>query len=344
MSNILITIERVTSVNPHPNADRLEIVKLLGTQTVVPKGQYKVADWVVFFPPDIMIPDDVAERLGVKQYLKANGRVAACRLRGVASYGFIASLTAIEGVSGLFVGCDVTHLFDGVKYEPPVKLNGGDGAHEPPAFHRYTDIQHYYRNADVITPGTLVRITEKIHGTNSRVGLIKVDDEWQYVAGSHNTARKQGRYWLPLEHEGILNLLADLCNEENNVIIFSELYGPGIQDLDYGTEEVTFRVFDISVNGRYLNFYDLAFVCIAHDIPVVPLLYTGPFVADLVEVYTNGPTTVAKQVNQIKSKFKDREGCVITPLCEIHNTDLGRVILKSVSADYLGRKGGQDNE
>ena len=65
MSEIIITVERVESVEEHGNADKLEIVKILGTQTVVPKGQYRVGQHVVFFPPDILIPENVSSELGV---------------------------------------------------------------------------------------------------------------------------------------------------------------------------------------------------------------------------------------------------------------------------------------
>jgi len=72
---------------------------------------------------------------------------------------------------------------------------------------------------------------------------------------------------------------------------------------------------------------------------LVPLLYCGPFDPTLLEDWTNGPTTF----KGMKSKFKGREGCVITPLTEMYDETLGRVILKSVSADYLARKGAKDN-
>jgi len=47
----------------------------------------------------------------------------------------------------------------------------------------------------------------------------------------------------------------------------------------------------------------------------------------------------------IQCAFKGREGCVITPQVEqFYAPTGGRLILKSVSADYLDRKGAQDNE
>ena len=74
---------------------------------------------------------------------------------------------------------------------------------------------------------------------------------------------------------------------------------------------------------------------------MVPLIYVGPFRADLVQEWTNGPSIVPTAAD-IRSKFKGREGCVITPLTEVYSRALGRLILKSVSADYRARKGAKD--
>jgi RNA ligase (TIGR02306 family) len=367
MSEITVTVERIEAIEAHPQADRLEIAKIAGTQTVVPKGDYKTGDLCVYFPPDVLLPGDVSERLGVQKYLKTATwegfkfpcRVAACRLRGTPSYGFVQPLSALGTVKQPSVGTDVTETFHAAKYEPPARVyrgyggGGGTGevwgglAKEPSSFHRYTDIQHYRKYRNLLEPGLPVRITEKIHGTSSRVALLNVDG-WQFYAGSHKTARKkidpEGResvYWYPLQLEGVLEMLTDLCDEHNDVILFGELYGPGIQDMDYGIPagEIGWRCYDCSVNGQYLSWPDLITRCLACGVPIVPVLYTGPFCPELVDDLTYGPTTVAEAV---KSKFKGREGVVITPVLE-ECCCIGRLILKSVSADYLDRKGGEDN-
>ena len=366
MSEVSITVERIEAVEPHPNADRLEIAKVAGTQTIVLKGQFADGDLCVYFPPDILLPGDVSDQLGVAKYLKTalwEGfsfpcRVATTRLRGVPSYGFAQPLTVLGTRPLIDVGMDVTECFRAGKYEPPAMIYHGCGtgevwgglAHEPINFHRYTDIQHYRKYRYLLEPGKPVRITEKLHGGNSRVGLLKVDDEWQFVAGSHKTARKkidpEGResvYWYPLQHGNVLELLTYLCNEQHDVILFGELYGPGVQDLSYGIPagEIGWRLFDISVNGRYLNWTTVRGLCRDSGVETVPLLYEGPFDPSLVDELTCGPTTVAS-ADQIACDFKDREGIVITPLVE-EACCIGRLILKSVSADYLDRREAQDN-
>jgi len=349
VSDINVSVEQVAEVLVHPNADKLEIVKILGTQTIAPKGEYKVGDRVIFFPPDILIPPEVSQELGVQKYLKGcmlKGqklpcRVAACRLRGVPSYGFI-----IRANCDLPIGSDVSTHYQAEKYEPPNmdrRRFQGDCAADHPAFHRYTDIQNYYRYPTAIPDGMLVRMTEKIHGTNSRVGYIG----GSVMAGSHKTNRKEfdaagnrSLYWRPWTPatQKLLIALGD-----HDVVVFGELYGPGIQDMDYGIVpgEVGYQVFDITIDGQYMNWDVLQAVCVVCGIATVPLLYSGPFSKTILDACTDGPTTLGS----VRSKFKGREGVVVTPLQETHSDILGgRLILKNKSVDYLDRRGALDNE
>lgn len=389
MSTLFVEVVKIADVSPHPNADRLEIVKILGTACVTQKGTFYTGQHVAYFPPDILIPESVSEMLGVQKYLKHSQydgvkiqcRVAGCKLRGVPSFGFVvpleaahnAAIVGLEERSTYAIGDDLNHWFDARKYEPPVRLDRhgfpmGDRAPDHPLFHKYTSIEHYWKYHDTIPEGTPVRITEKIHGTNSRVGLIKTAaGEMEFMAGSHKVQRKRPFhlpevrmfetpegpllkmfpakscvYWKPLENESMVNMLFYLAKGGKSVIVFGEIFGQGVQDMDYGTSD-GYQVFDICVDGIYLDWDDVEDTCCLFKIPTVPLLYRGPFTPDLVEKFTYGPTALAS-AEQIKSTFKDREGCVITPLKEMVNRQGNRVILKSVSADYLDRKGAEDNE
>jgi hypothetical protein len=165
MSTTIISIEEVLSVEPHPDADRLDLIKVLGYQVVTGKGNFKVGDHVVYFPPDMMIPTHQSEPLGVTQYLKharmsldtckVQCRVAAARLRGIPSYGFCAPLSAWCGETRktYAVGADVTSHFEGEKYIPPERLGGGDQAPDMPNFHRYTSIENIQRYPNLIDLG-----------------------------------------------------------------------------------------------------------------------------------------------------------------------------------------------
>jgi RNA ligase (TIGR02306 family) len=348
MSNLAITVEEVADIEPHPHADRLEIVKILGTQCCEPIGKYHVGERVFYFPPNMLISPEWAEKLGVQQYLKhawwgdqkVQCRVAGCRLRGIPSYGFISG-GVMTGDIGIDVGTDVSYIFDGKKYEPP--LPPGDQALGHDDFECYTDIANYWQYPDAFSEGMRVRVTEKLHGTNSRVGVVWIDGEWQFIAGSHSVCwEPPSRYWKPLAMAHVLRLINFLCDEKYPVTVYGEIYGPGIQDMDYGLAHAGYRVFDIKVNGRFLHYDDLVDACDFWQVDMVPLLYKGMYYDGLVEEYTNGNSLAA--IEPVRSKFKGREGIVITPLMEEWSEQLlGRLILKSLSADYLDRKGAQDN-
>ena len=356
MSTTKITCERVNEVEHHPNADRLDVVQVLGYKVVTGRDQFKVGDSAIYFPPDILIPEETAEELGVRKYLKhavypgdtekSQCRVGAARLRSIPSHGFVHGPVSNDGG----FGADLTTRFSGVKYEPPVRVGAGDAMPELPTFHQYTSIENIQRYPDAIPLGTMCRYTEKIHGTNCRLGLVKGDDgDWIFVAGSHKVRRdeysgtKRSLYWEPMD-ASMLSLLTSLCDEQHNVVVFGEIFGPGIQDLDYGHPTHAFRVFDITVDGVYLDWVDVVQVCDHYEIDTVPVLLINSFDPLTVETLTYGETTLANK-NQIRSKFKDREGVVVTPINEQFSSALGgRMIVKSVSADYRDRKEAEDNE
>ncbi len=346
MSVTKISTERINEVEHHPNATRLDVVQVLGFKVVCGRDQFKVGDTAIFFPPDMLISPQAAKDLMVTKYLKSatypgdyrktQCRVSSCRLRGIPSHGFIIGPVESDGAYGV----DMTKVYGGYKYEPPVRSGGGDALRETTIFHKYTDIENIQRHLDAIPPGTNVRITEKIHGTQGRIGKCREEDEWEYMAGSHNVRRKQGTglYWQPFPL--VKDLLDELCANTHDVIIFGEIFGQGVQDMTYGVDGKAFRVFDISVDGKYLDWEDVQEACHYFNVPTVPLLYVGPYDRwNIVEPLTYGPTTF----DNVKCSFKDREGCVITPLKEMYSPELnGRAILKSVSADYRNRKNPTD--
>ena len=353
MSETKITVERVNEVKHHPDADRLDVVQVLGYQVVTGRDNFKVGDSAVYFPPDILIPTTVAQGLGVDKYLKhavfpgdlgsSQCRVGACRLRGLPSHGFLVSLTELTKFPDLYAfGADVTGKFGAKKYIPPVRQNAGDAERENFNFPQYTNIENIQRGCN-IDDGTEVVITEKIHGTNVRMGYIQDEQEWVYAAGSHKVRRKEGEglYWQFMDKK-VRSLLFSLHREElmSNVIVYAEIFGHGVQDMDYGAGTKQLRVFDISIDGCYIDYDEMIEVCRDFDIATVPVLYRGPFSKEVVEEHTYGKTTFV----DVKCKFKGREGCVVKPTSETLDYRGNRVILKSVSADYRNRKGATDDE
>jgi len=362
MSKLIVEVCPVLEVNAHPNADRLEILRIKGWDVVAQKNLVKAGDHVVYFPPDSVLSEDLADRLNIRKYLapvKKDGevvgyRVMAARLRGVASYGTIDHLVP----DGKGAGEDLADYFGVTKYEPPVKDVAGDQEPDHPLFHRYTNIENIRNYPNVLQEGEEVVLTEKLHGSNGRVGYIDTEPGLHMLresgrpilmGGSHSVRRKEydaagkrSMYWKPVEDPKFVQML-DGLRPAGNVVVFFEIFGSGVQDMAYGhaNGSKAYRVFDIAINGRYVDADEKEKWCRLFDVPMVPILYRGPFSWGVVESLTNGPTTMCKP--EEAGKFKGREGVVITPVKERTDPSIGRVILKSISVDYLSRKNGTDS-
>lgn len=135
---------------------------------------------------------------------------------------------------------------------------------------------------------------------------------------------------------------AEVLGITGQFTVFGETFGSGVQDLTYGATngEKLFRGFDVYVGcapmGRYLNLDEKKAFFEAADVPMVPVLYRGPFSVEAMKLYTDGKETVSGREACI------REGIVIRVAQERQEADIGRVMLKSVSAAYLTRKGGTE--
>ncbi len=307
----VVVVVAVESVEVHPNADRLDIIGVLGTQFISSKGDFEVGDNCIYFPPDTVV-DPTRIPKEIVPYLKKGNRVGAIRLRGAASFGFgIKTQTK--------VGTNLTNAFGAIHWQPPEYH--GEGRLDSPGVFMYTQIQHYYKHRGVFR-GRDVVITEKIHGMSGRVGVCK----GEIFCGSHRRLRSEDSVFgvgLPLVRE----CLEVAKEQDNNLTIYGEIFGKGIQFLDYGTAR-GFKVFDAMLNGVYMDWPELVSMCKKYDIPVVPVLYEGKFYNELIEEYTDGPSFAPSTTHNI------REGIVIKTLEETRSGKLGRLIVKSVSADY----------
>ncbi len=135
MSTLIVEVCQIQSVLPHANADRLELAQIKGWQCVVSRGKYRAGDIVTYVPVDAVLPDALAERLGVTKYL-SKGRVRCARLRGEPSFGLIID----RENEAWAVGTDVREHYGIEKYLPPLTISA-EGADVPhPLFVSYTEL------------------------------------------------------------------------------------------------------------------------------------------------------------------------------------------------------------
>ncbi|HEX5051885.1 MAG TPA: RNA ligase (ATP) [Planctomycetota bacterium] len=325
-SSLIVPVTTIDSIVAHPGADRLEIARVLGWQVVVPKGRYRAGDKVVYFPPDAIVPQEHSDRFGVTQYL-SKGRVRCARLRGEPSYGFLFA----PDDPAVPVGTNLAAHYGITKYEPPVRPFAGDALPDHPWFPRYTELENLRNFPDVFAAGEPVVLTEKVHGTNARVGIVR----GQRMAGSHNLRRAEptarmheNPYWLPFTLAPVTALLEDLAGKHERVMLFGETYGRGIQSFHYGmTGQLGFVAFDLMAGDRYLDHDELQATLAKFGVPSVPVLWQGPFSMAAVQQHASG-----------KTQFDDqhiREGVVVRPLHERTDPRIGRVVMKYLADAYL---------
>ena len=264
MSNLKVEVVKIDDIKPHTNADLLEIAIIRGWQVVVKKGEFKKDDLVVYFPIDSVLPQRLSDTIGITKYL-SGGRLKAVKLRGESSFGLIWDKTkASEYIwpmpfdkRNYGEGDDLTEGLGVTKWEPPLNLNDGESDVPHSCFFNYTDIQNLRNYLNIFNENEDVRITEKIHGTNSRYGWI----DNTLMVGSHTMRKKESekcKWFKPLKiYPQIQNMLKDISEKNNNanVIMYGEIFGSRIQDLTYGfkNREIDFKCFDISINGKYID-------------------------------------------------------------------------------------------
>ena len=338
-------------VEKHPNADKLELVRIGDYYSIIQKDSMKTGDLAVYIPEASILPEDLIQELGLENRLKgkAKNRVKAVRLRGVVSQGLVYPVSGNGTVKGrrVALGEDIRDILGIKKYEPPIPTNMS-GDLEPMEGLLNFDIENVKKYPHVFRSGEAVVITEKLHGSWTCFGWSKVAK--RYFATSKGYSAK-GMVFRETEKNLQKNLYCRLMNENreklerfrdhilsrfqtDSIFLLGEIHGPRVQDLTYGESKAKFRAFDIYIGnpgkGEYLSweeFYDN----VSKFFDIVPILYQGLYSKDILLQYTRGETSL--------NGGHVREGCVIKPLKERYDLELGRVILKSISEDFLFRKG-----
>ena len=367
MSTFKVSIEKVVKVDNHPNADKLDIIQVLGWNLITAKNNFKEGDLCIYFPIDSILSSLVEIKLfGEGSKIKlSNHRIRTIKLRGAISQGLAAKFDLFKDeLTGMSLkeGVDLTSKLDIKKYDPPTEITSSvqvkKSTKKSPNtnFKKYTDIENYKNYTNVFSDNDDVVVTEKIHGSNWRAGKVKTEattlwkkvlkflrllPKYEFVIGSHNIQLQdkiiyKGYYDKNVYSEMIAKYkIKDILKE--GYVMYGEVYGDGIQKgYTYGCDKGERRLvlFDVMKDGRYLNFDELKEYCINNNLQIVPLLYEGKFNADLIE-------TLKKGQSILNSSQKVREGVVVKSFKE-EQCYCGRKILKFINDEYLLKN--QDNE
>jgi RNA ligase (TIGR02306 family) len=324
MSTYEAKVVRIKEINPHPNADALEVTNIYNYPCCIRKDQFEVGDLAVFIEPDTLVPVE-------KEYFsflapKAKdgyARISAIKLRGYASFGLL-----IKADSSFTEGHNVFEELGLKHWEPATKFSTqGEQASAPNIYHVKYDMESYRKYFNILQLGEEVEISEKLHGSSARFvftnGVLHVS--------SHTTWKKfdeANLWWMAALNIGLEEKLKNYPDH----VFYGEAYG-NVQNLRYGhtkNQKPSLAFFDIIHEGQFLPPKKTQEICAELNLPHVPILFEGPWDPNLMAL-ADGKTT-------IPGADHIREGCVIKLLVPRMDLEIGRVILKIVSADYLAMK------
>ena len=338
------------AIEPHPDADRLELAVVGGLCCVVGKGAFRNGQLAAYIPERAVCPDRLIAELGLEGKLAGarRNRVKAMKLRGTLSLGLVYPVRdgRIRG-RPVSEGDDVTELLELAKYEPPIPIAMQGEVRPVSGATVHYDIENILKYPDAFSVGEAVLMTEKLHGSWCCLG-------WHPEHGVVVTSKgmsEQGKA-LHLNDANAANLYvgpgppmrsrSSRCVPSSRRKTSRSTCSGGlrarVQDLHYGEPNPALAVFDAYLGeprkGRYLAWDELA-AALADRFRLVPVLYRGPFSRAALAACTDGQTALGGG--------HLCEGAVVRPLPERHSAEFGRVILKSVSGDYLTRKGGTED-
>jgi len=350
-------VAKINEIKPIEGADNIELAVIGGWNCIVQKGHYTTNALVAIATTDAVIPQELSDAMNVTNYLRKGQRVRTVKLRGVYSECLVIPSQFLP--TGYNIeGEDLMETLKIFKYEPParqVQLSSGRKI-------KYKDNENfkvYYKFPNIknvqgmFTEEDTVEVTRKIHGTNARYGIVKKSrlsiwdrvkrffgDKWvesEYVYGSYNVEKgsdSQGFYdndvWRTIaEKYSIREKLweffkqtKNLYNTKEGIIIYGEIYGPGIQkNYDYGLKEIEYAGFDVTINGEYQR---TSLSTVIHEwlrLKNVPSLEFNVWSEELLTKYT---------FDKIKGTKVPHEGVVIK------STDGNRQkVAKVINPDYL---------
>ena len=279
----LVTIRQVESVSKHPNADRLELIKIRNTgwTAVAAAGQYAVDSLVVMFEAGSVLPEQLAKTVGLPDGVT---RIEPVKIRGIVSPVYICPASVLRMPESalrlaLDSGADLSATLGVTKHIQPLPAEfTGDALPKDeslfslglvPVTDEVRLQSEPWLREQVYSDPHGWQITQKLDGTSATFawyGKLHVCSRKLSLAEGNNI------YWNYAKQHGLAEQLSTL---PGNFAIQGELCGPGIRGNKLRLNEhklFVFRVWDLNHN-KPLNFSQARLVARMVGQSFVPVLH-----------------------------------------------------------------------
>lgn len=340
--NKLATIEKIHSIQPHFNADSLEVAKIKEWPVVIKKGQFVDGDYVVFIQIDSIVPFTTPYFSFME---KQKYRVWNARFRGAPSQGLVCPLDIIPIDNRNLAfgpnntrnaeGFDVTECLGILKYEKGLDtLIAGDAkGNFPTHLVSITDEDNLLNYPEVLKEfeGEECYLTVKADGSSMTV----IHNDGEVMVCSRRLEQKEGTgFWQLANKYELPNKLKSLGK---NVAIQGEACGGKIQGNPLGLSEQTMFVFNIkdTSTGKWLGYYEIVNFCSGLQIPVVNLVCEPFMFAETWNVAKFQELANKVTYTGADGKVRKGEGIVLRPTTPKYSSILGKALsIKILNQDY----------
>jgi len=277
----LASLEIISEILPIEGADKIELARVQGWQSVIKKDEYKVGDQIIFVPIDtVLTPREWNKFLWDKNDPSKPIRVKTAKLRGAISQGLIFPKTLVSAqevwdhMDDSSEDVSLASMLGITKYEKPipVQLAGQVKGDFPTHLVSKTDEDNLKSNIealDELGEAEWVEATLKIDGTSATY-IKELDGTFRVC--SRNLELKdttENVYWKMARKYNIQeNLKPGFC-------IQGEIAGPGIQGNPAGYLEVSlylFNMFEVPSRKPVLPLNWVDGLGVDSNIPGVPVV------------------------------------------------------------------------
>ena len=281
----LAEIQTIYEIKPIEGADKIELARVQGWNSVVKRDEYKAGDRIVFIPIDTVLqPADWNSFLQSKNDPTASIRVKTVKLRGVVSSGLIFPLSILpENCRDLEVGTDVAEHLGVTKYVKPipVQLQGYAKGDFPTHIVSKTDEDNLLSNVEVLgelKECDLLIGTLKGDGTSGTF-IKELDGTFRVCSRNLELEDGENVYWRMARKYDLQNLMSE------GMVLVGEIVGNGIQGNPMKLEDIELQIFNIKdlTDNSYLTYDDIRYTLEESNVPVVKEVcrFSGEEIKDL---------------------------------------------------------------